>query len=146
MGHLYSLCPLRPANGDSFPLSLVPGYLIIFAGSLNLALITVNTPFTKTSSTEQLWVENSLSYQDPGSYEKFFFKKESYELHNSLCLPSPHLMLAITLSHFWRMMRSDRCIYLKERKVYRNKRFPFFYFFHNFFSYLLNCSWFIILC
>ena len=56
---------------------MVPGYLYQFAGSLNKSLNSINTPFTKTSSKELFCVENSVSYQDPGSYKNFLFKKEA---------------------------------------------------------------------
>lgn len=51
--HLCFPCLIRPINGNSFSLLLVPGYFNFLPGSLIHALISVNTPFTKTSSNEQ---------------------------------------------------------------------------------------------
>lgn len=83
--HLCFPCSLRPTNGNSFSLLLVPGYLNIFAGSL----IPVNTPFTKTSSNERFWMGSSVSYSDSWLMQKLFLQKGSYELQSFTSTPSP---------------------------------------------------------
>lgn len=104
--HLCCPCPLRPTNGNSFSLLLVPGYLNILAGSL----ILVNTPFTKTSSNERFWMGSSVSYSDSWSCKNFFFKKEAMNYRASQVPPLPDLMLL----PFFSFPESDGvwCMYL----------------------------------